>query len=146
MRDRQRQRKRLRRQFDALGRTVPQIAPMLAMLQTRPMIFVRVPVAAFMLVGGMLAILPVFGLWMIPVGLLLLAIDLPHLRPWVTAMTIRLRRRWRQGFSHPSGEPGGIRAFFGRLTGWRARPEIPSDPAPKSEPPRPPTASHRDTR
>lgn len=116
MRDRlrQRQRERLRRQFDALARTVPPLAPWLARLQARPMMLVRVPVAAFFLVGGMLAILPVFGLWMIPLGLLLLAIDLPQLRPWVTAMTIRLRRRWRQTAGHPSSG-GGLDGLWRRF-------------------------------
>lgn len=36
-------------------------------------------------VGGFLAVLPVFGLWMLPVGLALLSDDVPQLR--------RLRRR-----------------------------------------------------
>ena len=37
-------------------------------------------------IGGFLAVLPVFGLWMLPVGLALLSDDVPPLR--------RTRRRW----------------------------------------------------
>lgn len=54
----------------------------------------RLPLGLVMIAGGFLAILPVFGLWMIPLGLLLLAIDLPLLRPFVSAVIIRLRRKW----------------------------------------------------
>jgi hypothetical protein len=54
----------------------------------------RFPVALLLIAGGFLAILPVFGLWMIPLGLILLAFDLPILRPSVNAALIRARRKW----------------------------------------------------
>lgn len=54
----------------------------------------RIPLGLLLIAGGFLAILPVFGLWMIPLGLLLLAMDLPVLRPFVSGLIIRLRRRW----------------------------------------------------
>lgn len=60
----------------------------------RPGIFLRVPLGLTLIFGGLLAILPVFGLWMIPLGFLILAIDLPFLRPFVSATIIRLRRKW----------------------------------------------------
>jgi hypothetical protein len=44
-------------------------------------------------IAGLLAVLPVLGLWMIPVGLLLLAIDLPILQGPVSRLLIR-GRRW----------------------------------------------------
>ena len=53
----------------------------------------RVPAGVLFVLGGLLAILPVFGLWMIPVGLLLLAVDVPWLRRPVSSAIIRLRRR-----------------------------------------------------
>lgn len=56
--------------------------------------FVRLPLGLILIAGGFLAILPVFGLWMIPFGLIILAIDLPALRPFVSAVIIRLRRKW----------------------------------------------------
>ncbi len=55
---------------------------------------VRVPLAILLVLGSFLAILPVFGLWMLPAGLMLLAIDVPLLRPRVSAALIRLRRWW----------------------------------------------------
>jgi len=53
----------------------------------------RVPLAVLLILGGVLSFLPVLGLWMLPLGILLLAIDLPLLRGPVTLATIRIRRR-----------------------------------------------------
>ena len=54
--------------------------------------------ACVLILGSFLAILPVFGLWMLPIGLMLLALDVPLLRPYVSNIVIRARRRfavWR---------------------------------------------------
>jgi hypothetical protein len=40
----------------------------------------RIPAGLLLILGGFLAILPVFGLWMLPLGLMLLADDIPPLR------------------------------------------------------------------
>jgi hypothetical protein len=40
----------------------------------------RIPAGVRLIIGGCLAILPVFGLWMFPLGLMLLADDIPPLR------------------------------------------------------------------
>jgi hypothetical protein len=40
----------------------------------------RIPAGVLLIIGGCLAILPVFGLWMLPLGLTLLADDIPPLR------------------------------------------------------------------
>ena len=40
----------------------------------------RLPAGVLLMIGGCLAILPVFGLWMLPLGLMLLADDIPPLR------------------------------------------------------------------
>lgn len=53
----------------------------------------RVPLAVLLILGGLLSFLPVLGLWMLPLGILLLALDLPILRGPVTSLTIRIRRR-----------------------------------------------------
>lgn len=41
--------------------------------------WVRIPAALLLVLGGLLSILPVFGLWMLPLGLVLLAEDVPPL-------------------------------------------------------------------
>ena len=42
--------------------------------------WVRLPVVVCLIPGGLLGFLPVLGLWMLPLGLLLLSIDVPVLR------------------------------------------------------------------
>lgn len=42
--------------------------------------WVRMPAGVFFILGGCLAILPVFGLWMLPLGVLLLSEDVPSLK------------------------------------------------------------------
>ena len=41
---------------------------------------VRIPAAILLTIGGLLGFLPVLGYWMLPVGLALLAVDVPFLR------------------------------------------------------------------
>src|SRR3954469_5979142 len=43
-------------------------------------IWLRVPLGVLLFFGGFLAILPIFGLWMTPLGLILLAQDIAPLR------------------------------------------------------------------
>ena len=92
--------KRLRRQFDALSRTVPMTRSVTNRLLQDRMRLVRVPTALFFLLGGVFSFLPMLGLWMLPLGMMLLAVDVPLIRPTVSATFIRARRRlslfWRQ--------------------------------------------------
>ena len=43
--------------------------------------YVRIPIAILLILGGIFSILPVLGLWMLPLGLLLFAQDVPFLQP-----------------------------------------------------------------
>jgi hypothetical protein len=55
-----------------------------------------------LLVGcGLLGFLPVLGFWMIPLGLLVLSIDLPVVRRWRRQLTVWWHRR---------NEPGDAKA------------------------------------
>ncbi|HVI87135.1 MAG TPA: hypothetical protein VM659_02480 [Dongiaceae bacterium] len=59
----------------------------------------RIPIAIAFLLGGLLAFLPVFGVWMLPLGLLLLAEDIPLLRAALYALVNWLAKkkpRWFQ--------------------------------------------------
>ncbi|KAB2874452.1 MAG: hypothetical protein F9K38_15665 [Pseudorhodoplanes sp.] len=55
---------------------------------------VRIPAAAFLVLGGVFSFLPVLGLWMLPLGLVLVAVDLPALRPPLTRMLHWIERKW----------------------------------------------------
>jgi hypothetical protein len=60
--------------------------------------WVRVPVGLLFLVGGVLGFLPVLGFWMIPIGLAILALDIPIAAKayrWLRRQIIRLVRRLR---------------------------------------------------
>lgn len=96
-----REQERLERQFDKLEDLVPGLKGRTGPLRSRGAVLFRVPLGILLVLGGLFAVLPFLGLWMIPMGLLLLAIDLPFLRPHVNAAIIRgrrkidlLRRRW----------------------------------------------------
>ena len=40
----------------------------------------RIPAGFLLIIGGLLSILPIFGLWMLPLGLVFLSDDIPPLR------------------------------------------------------------------
>ncbi|KMW59243.1 hypothetical protein AIOL_004224 [Candidatus Rhodobacter oscarellae] len=85
--------RRIERQFRWIEALAPAMRAPLSALRARGWGIVRVPIAIFLILGGVFAFLPVLGLWMLPLGLLLLALDLPFLRPWIGGAIIRLRRR-----------------------------------------------------
>jgi AcrR family transcriptional regulator len=60
----------------------------------------RIPAGLFLIVGGLLSILPVFGLWMLPLGIALLADDVPvfrRMRDWLLNQLERRRPDWFAG-------------------------------------------------
>ena len=96
---RDRHRRRLDRQLSALSRRFPSLRGVLGLIEARPGAVLRLPLALLLIAGGFLGFLPILGFWMIPLGLLILAIDLPLLRPSVSTTMIRGRRRlslWRR--------------------------------------------------
>lgn len=84
---------RIRARFDRQYRKIAPHVPGMASLRKPGWMIARIMLAVIFIMGGILAILPIFGLWMIPVGLLLLAIDLPALQGPVSRLLIR-GRRW----------------------------------------------------
>ncbi len=90
---------RLRRQFEAIERLLPIGKGIVRGLRQRRYRLVRIPLALILIPGGLLGFLPVLGFWMLPAGLLLLAVDIPVMRPTISAALIRGRRRielWRR--------------------------------------------------
>jgi hypothetical protein len=99
----------LRQAFKDLERELPErVARVVRSLRHPDARWVRIPVGLLAVVGGIFSFLPVLGIWMLPLGLLLLAYDIPFLRKPVGRFTIwgawrwaRLRRsvarRWRGG-------------------------------------------------
>jgi len=85
--------RRFDRQFEALARAIPALRGPLTALRRDRWRLVRLPVAVLMIIGGVFSFLPFLGIWMLPFGLLLLAVDLPMLRAPVSALIIRARRK-----------------------------------------------------
>jgi hypothetical protein len=94
---------RLHRQLEAIERTVPLGRRLVRALRKDRYRYLRVPLALVLIAGGFIGFLPVLGFWMLPLGLLLLSVDVPLLRPTISAAIIRGRRRidlWRQRYRH----------------------------------------------
>ena len=89
---------------DRLGRGV-------TWLQNPSRRWVRMVAAVLLIVGGFLSILPVFGLWMLPLGLALLSQDVPALKPRLERVARWCERRWaswrgrRESGPKPALEP-----------------------------------------
>ena len=83
---------RLDRQFERIGRQVPATAGFLRWVRRPHMHLVRVPLAILLILGGVFSFLPVLGIWMLPLGLAVLAIDIPPMRGPVANAIVRLQR------------------------------------------------------
>lgn len=57
--------------------------------------WVRIPLGVLLIAGGFFGFLPVLGFEFIPLGLLLIALDVPFLRKPVARFTLWLERKWR---------------------------------------------------
>ncbi|SNY93282.1 hypothetical protein SAMN04515647_3571 [Cohaesibacter sp. ES.047] len=55
----------------------------------------RKSLGSALIVGGILGFLPVLGFWMIPLGLMVLSIDLPYLRKYRRKWDVKLEKRRR---------------------------------------------------
>ena len=56
--------------------------------------FIRWPIAIILVFGGFLGFLPILGFWMAPLGLILIAEDLPFLRPPLARLFAWILRKW----------------------------------------------------
>jgi hypothetical protein len=56
----------------------------------------RLTIGTLLMFGGLLWFLPILGLWMIPLGLLVLSIDVAIIRRWRRRGEVKIGR-WRNG-------------------------------------------------
>jgi hypothetical protein len=85
---------RLDRRFERLEKEVPEPSSR----------WVRIPLGALLILSGIFSFLPILGLWMLPLGLLLLAQDIPFLRAPTGRALIWLERKWVQWKRRRSSE------------------------------------------
>jgi hypothetical protein len=88
-------RQELRQAFRRFEREVPAwLSSGLRWLRHPRSRLVRIPVGILLILGGVFAILPGLGIWMLPLGLLLLAADIPFLRRPVARFTVWSAEQW----------------------------------------------------
>jgi hypothetical protein len=94
-----RKHKRLARQFELIQRRFPALAGFVRGMRSNRMLLIRLPIALILIFAGIFSFLPILGIWMLPLGLMLLALDVPFLQGPVSVLFIRWRRRiavWRR--------------------------------------------------
>jgi len=85
----------LDRHFDWFERKLPQrFARFLSWVRKPSSRLVRVPLALLLVLGGIFSFLPVLGLWMLPLGLLLIAQDITLLQKPIMRLLGWIERRW----------------------------------------------------
>lgn len=56
--------------------------------------WVRIPLGILLIIGGIFSFLPVLGLWMLPLGLMLIAQDIPFLQGPIVRLLAWMERKW----------------------------------------------------
>ena len=56
----------------------------------------RISIGILLIIGGILGFLPILGFWMIPLGFLVLSVDLPFVRRWRRSMTLKWNGRGKK--------------------------------------------------
>ena len=76
-----------------LARLPPRVSRAAAGLLRPERWWLRLPLGALLILGGVFSFLPILGIWMLPLGVLLLAQDIPVLRR-PTVRSIEAVERW----------------------------------------------------
>ncbi|MGB3043168.1 MAG: hypothetical protein WBB98_08265 [Xanthobacteraceae bacterium] len=69
---------------------------------------VRIPLGILLIIGGIFSFLPVLGLWMLPLGLMLIAQDIPFLQGPIVRLLTWMERKWierQRARAEKRGEP-----------------------------------------
>lgn len=86
---------RLNRQLDRLEKALPaSVRRPIRWLREPSARWLRIPIGVLLILGGIFSILPLLGLWMLPLGLLLLAQDIPFLRRPTRRALVWAEKRW----------------------------------------------------
>jgi hypothetical protein len=90
------EKRKLERLIDRLNDKLPdRISSIVTWLVSPSGMLIRLPLGLLFMVGGLFAFLPLLGVWMIPVGILLIAVDVPPVRRWVVRTWPKIESRWR---------------------------------------------------
>ena len=76
------------------GKLPPRPARFVGWLRRPSSRWVRIPLALLLILGGIFSFLPILGLWMLPLGLLLFAQDVPVLQGPLVRLLAWVERKW----------------------------------------------------
>lgn len=76
-----------------IRRLPPRLQDMVHRLRQPSARWLRIPAGVLLIVGSIFSILPIFGLWMLPLGIVLLAEDVPPLRRGTGRVLAWIERR-----------------------------------------------------
>jgi len=81
--------------FERLRLRAPYAGGFLAWVRRPSSRLVRIPLGLLLILGGVFSILPFLGIWMLPLGLLIMALDVPFLRRPLTYCVLWAEEWWR---------------------------------------------------
>jgi hypothetical protein len=86
----------LDRYFDWIEQHLPNwLARFLHWLRQPQMLLARIVVSFLLIVGGVFSFLPILGIWMLPLGLFIIAEDLPFLQLPLVRCFQWIERKWK---------------------------------------------------
>lgn len=87
----------LDRYLERFEERLPQrLASCVRWLREPSSIFWRIPISIALILGGIFSFLPVLGIWMLPLGLILIAQDIPFLQPPIARALQWAERKWNE--------------------------------------------------
>ena len=88
-------RRKLDQAYEGLERETPdRVSRAIQWLRNPDSRWIRIPLGLLLIVGGVFGFLPILGFEFIPLGLLLIAQDVPFLREPVGRFTLWLEHKW----------------------------------------------------
>jgi len=85
----------LNRYFEMINRRVPaRVSEFICWLRKPSSFAARLAVAALFILGGIFSFLPVLGIWMLPLGFLLIAQDVPSLQKPLVTVLAWTEKKW----------------------------------------------------
>lgn len=84
----------------------PKLARFVAWVRRPSSRLIRIPLGILLIFGGIFSFLPVLGLWMLPLGLMLIAQDIPFLQGPIARLLGWMERKWLERQRARGGEVG----------------------------------------
>jgi hypothetical protein len=104
----------LNRYFEMINRRVPaRVSGFIRWLRKPSSFAARLVVAVLLILGGIFSFLPVLGIWMLPLGLLLIAQDVPFLQKPLVTVLAWIEEKWERATTEMAKSVNGTDALGG---------------------------------